>query len=72
MSVLNRQWNVALGRVLRRRLDVSNEIFHSGMKIDASGRSRVRATMDEESTATERSGSGHDMNGQSVIAPCCI
>ncbi|QTD94397.1 MULTISPECIES: hypothetical protein [Burkholderia] len=71
MSVLNLQRNVALGRALRCRFDLSNESFDSGMKIDAAGGPCVRATVDKESTATERSGSGHDVNGQSVIAPCC-
>ncbi|WP_185646396.1 hypothetical protein [Burkholderia sp. Bp9143] len=61
MSVLNRQWNVALGRALRCRIDLANEIFHSRMEIDASGGTGVRAAVDKEPTATERPGPGHDV-----------
>nr|WP_244130502.1 hypothetical protein [Burkholderia latens] len=71
MSALNRQRNMALGRTFCRVLDLSNEIFHSGMKIDASRRPGMRTAVDKESAATERLCTGHDVNGQSVIAPCC-
>lgn len=70
MSVLNRQWNMALGSMLRCRLDIANEMSHSGMKIDATCGPGVIAAMDKESTATERPGAGHYVNGQSVFPPC--